>query len=164
MEKKGQFQISFGVIFAIILIIVFLTFGFYAISKFINIQQEIKIKEMQSSIQKNVNTWWEKQEGTSTYFEYMPPSKVQYVCVADSNADATGHHKTLYKDLRVIRGNNFYFYPSMGEGLSTSFEIEHLDLDTTLEDNNPLCFKVTDEKIKIKFETIRGNPGVILRT
>jgi len=41
-EKRGQLKLSFGMIFSIILIIVFLGFAFFGIQKFMDYQKSIQ--------------------------------------------------------------------------------------------------------------------------
>jgi uncharacterized protein (UPF0333 family) len=50
-NKKAQLKISFGMIFSIILVISFLAFGFFAIQKFLGIQENIIMKKFVDDFQ-----------------------------------------------------------------------------------------------------------------
>ena len=76
-------KISFGMIFSIILIIVFIAFAGYAIVKFINMQQTIQIETFKNDLQNDVNAMWES-EGSQTV-EYYLPKKITAVCFDEGN-------------------------------------------------------------------------------
>ena len=77
MGKKGQLKISFGMIFSIILIVVFIAFAGYAIVKFINLQQTIQIESFKNDLQNDVNAL---SGGDSYQREYYLPKKINEVC------------------------------------------------------------------------------------
>ena len=43
MKKNGQATISFGMVFSIIMIIIFISFAFYAIQKFLDLQNSAQV-------------------------------------------------------------------------------------------------------------------------
>jgi uncharacterized protein (UPF0333 family) len=77
--KRGQFEMSFGMIFSIILIIIFIAFAFYAITKFLQLQDTIKISQFESNLQSDINKIWKSPEGSQNV-EYLLPSQITAVC------------------------------------------------------------------------------------
>ena len=78
-KKRGQLHLSFGVIFSIVLIIIFLAFGFYAITKFIALQRTIEVQKFLQDFQEDVNKMWKGTQG-SQELTYSLPKKISSVC------------------------------------------------------------------------------------
>ena len=57
-------RLSFGMIFSIILIVIFLAFSVYAIKKFLGIQKTAQVSEFLNNIQTNINQMWRGSEGS----------------------------------------------------------------------------------------------------
>lgn len=81
-NRKGQMEISFGMIFSIVLVIFFLAFGFYAITKFIELQQSVQIENFLKDFQEDINTMWKSPQGSQTR-SYVLPKKIIAVCLTD---------------------------------------------------------------------------------
>jgi len=82
MKKSGQMEISFGMIFSIILVIFFLAFGFYAITKFIELQQSVQIETFLDDFQEDINAIWKSPQGSQSR-TYVLPTKITAVCLTD---------------------------------------------------------------------------------
>lgn len=128
-NKSGQMQISFGMIFSIILVIVFLAFAFYAIQKFLGMQEEIKMQLFKEDFQKDIDKMWASSQGPERV-EYIVSSKIDSMCVFD--------------DRRGI--NNFQIY--RGE-IVEQVKFEKIDVDKSLVNGSPLC--ITTENSRISF-------------
>jgi hypothetical protein len=126
--KKGQANISFGMIFSIILIIIFLVFGFYAIKKFIDLQQTIQIEQFLKDFQNDVDKMWKSVQG-SQEVSYTLPKKATAVCFENDE----------FQNLRFVSEN-----PIPGK------QINHLDIINTIGNSNSLCIENTDGKIKMR--------------
>ena len=63
-RKKAQIKLSFGMIFSIILIIVFLAFAFYAIKVFLGIQNTAQIGKFISDLKSDVDRVWKSTESS----------------------------------------------------------------------------------------------------
>ena len=83
-SKRAQLKLSFGMIFSIILIIVFLGFGFFAIQKFLSFQHDVQIKQFYSSLNEDVLKAY-KSTRASSGETYSLPSSVKQVCFDDDN-------------------------------------------------------------------------------
>jgi hypothetical protein len=125
---KGQANISFGMIFSIILIIIFLAFGFYAIKKFIDLQQTIQIETFLKDLQNDVDKMWKSVQG-SQEVSYTLPTKATAVCFQNDE----------FQNLKFVSVN-----PIPGK------QINNLDILNTIKDENPLCIQNTKGKIKMR--------------
>ncbi len=162
INKRGQMKLSFGMIFSIILIVVFLTFAFLAIKKFMVIGNTAQIAEFKNSLQADIDKVWRGSQGSQTE-EYFLPSKIKYLCFIDYNVRKSGAHQDFYNDLNqaYFGSENFVFYPvGSAEGLDSA-EIKHIDLEKIIEEDNPFCIKNMGGKVKI---TLRKNYGDALVT
>ena len=145
--RKAQMQISFGMIFSIILIIVFLGFAFYAIKTFLGFQNEAKAAKMIDDLKAEVTETWESSVSSQKQ-EYLVPSSADFVCFVDFNSDAVGENSALFSELeRTNTGNeNFAFYPVEFTGFESAV-IEHIDIEKTTAEENPLCIKASNGKV-----------------
>jgi len=150
-NKRGQVKMSFGMIFSIFLIVVFIGFAFYIISTILSLQDSASSGRFANEIQNDVDKIWRSSESRDE-IEYLLPSEVDYACFVDFKSEATGDYEDLYDELRFIAFNedeNLVLYPSeSGQG---SFTIEHLDLSNVKNSQNPFCFKESSGKIKVTF-------------
>ena len=84
--KKAQMKLSFGMIFSIILIIVFIVFAFYAINKFLDIQREVSYKQFIKELEANIYSKWKGPLG-SEGFSYKVHSSITKVCFTNDPED-----------------------------------------------------------------------------
>jgi len=152
-RKRAQMKLSFGMIFSIILIIVFIVFAFFAIKKFLEIQDAIKIGQFIDKLQSDVDKIWRSNQGTQEQ-EYSLPSKIGAVCFVDYSSSGRGQNQNYYQKLKQVydSGENLIFYPvGSGSGLD-SFEIMHIDLEKITNSENPFCIENKDRKIRVIIE------------
>jgi len=127
MKKRGALELSFGMIFSIILIIVFLAFGFYAIMKFIDLQNSIQIENFLRDFQNDVDKMWKSSQGSQNLV-YSLPNKISAVCFKN---DEFQNLEFISKE--IIKGKM----------------IEHLDIEKITEDENPYCIQNVKGKISL---------------
>lgn len=77
--KLGQTQISFGMIFSVILIIVFIAFAVYGIIKFLDVQKFAQVESFKKNFQADIDNLW----GSSIPVDYPLPNKIKQVCFVD---------------------------------------------------------------------------------
>ncbi|MEM3091137.1 MAG: hypothetical protein QXX55_01875 [Candidatus Pacearchaeota archaeon] len=139
--KRGQLQISFGMIFSVILIIIFLVFGFYAIKTFFNVGTSASTVKFISELQNDIDRIWKSTE-SSEKKEYYLSSRISYVCFVDFSVPARGENIEFYTNLR--RGyygeENMIFYP-FGSSEVESAKIKNIDMEYIIQTNNPYCVK-----------------------
>ena len=146
MEKRGQEQLSFGMIFSIILIIFFIVFAFYAIQKFLVIGNTAKIAGFTGQLESDIDKMWRG---------------IEYICFADYNAVKKGPKTSFYDELNQVyfESENFFFYPVGSSEMLNSKEIKHIDIEKITKDENPYCIKNIEGKIEI---TIKKDFGEAL--
>jgi len=127
MKKRGALELSFGMIFSIILIIVFLAFGFYAIMKFIDLQKTIQIENFLRDFQNDVDKMWKSSQGSQNLV-YSLPTKISAVCFKN---DEFQNLEFISKE--IIKGKM----------------IEHIDIEKITEDENPYCIQNVKGKISL---------------
>lgn len=141
MDKKGQMKLSFGMIFSIILIIIFIVFAFYAIKTFVGIGGDAKSGKFIDDLNSDVDRIWRSSQ-SSEQQEYSLPTKIGFVCFVDFDEDRKGGEAYLYDQLyfSYFSNENLVFYPLGSSGIE-SVNIEHLDLDKMVADENPFCLE-----------------------
>lgn len=141
MEKRGQLELSFGTIFSIILIIAFLVFAFYAIQKFLAMQDAIKTEQLMDDIQKDIDKMYASTQGNKTV-EYSVSSKVISVCF------------------------NEYEEQNLVVNLKRSVEsatLKHFNSAESLKAQRNICVKPVGGKIKYSLIKKYGDPLVIVK-
>ncbi|VVB83675.1 Uncharacterised protein [uncultured archaeon] len=126
-NRSAQMNLSFGMIFSIILIIVFLVFGFYAITKFLNMQQDVQIQTFSQNFQEDVNKMWKSSEGSQSV-KYSLPTKISSVCFQNDEFE-----NMKFTSKSIIAGK----------------KIENIDIAKTIKDENPFCIQNVKGKISM---------------
>ncbi len=160
--KKAQLSLSFGMIFSIILIVTFISFAFFAISKFLGIQKSVEVGKFLNDFQSDVDRIWQGSQGSEVK-TYSIPKKIEYVCFADYTEQERGENSVLYQRLYEVyyENENMFFYPvGSGEGLDSK-ELKHIDIKRMTEVENPFCIKNNQGKISF---TIKKDFGEALVT
>ena len=153
INKKAQLELSFGMIFSIILIIIFISFAFYAIQTFIGVQNSVQVGKFASDFQNDIDNIWKGSQGLQKK-EYFLPKKINFVCFADYSSEGRGENRNFYGELEFVyyENENLFFYPvGSAEGLSAK-EMKHIDLTKTTETENPLCVKNVRGKISFTIQ------------
>lgn len=147
--KRGQMKLSFGMIFSIILIVLFLSFSFYGIRKFMDLGNSAQSAKLKDSIQSDVDKIWQGTQGSQSV-EYFLSSKTTALCFVDFTQGMVGSSQSVYDELeRAFYGTkNLFLYPA-DLGATGSFEIKHIDLNSITQGQNPFCFEKENGKIKM---------------
>ncbi len=132
--KRGALELSFGMIFSIILIIFFIAAAIYAITKFLDFQNTIKIEKFGSDLQADVDNLWKSTQGSYAR-EYNLPSKIQAVCFTDDEFE-----NMQFVSTNIIRGKM----------------IAHLDITATLGGRDSLCFDNIQGKVSMTLKKDYG--------
>lgn len=162
-NKKAQMQISFGMIVSIILIIVFLSVAFYAISKFLSLQRAVQVGNFVNNLQFNIDKIWKSSQGAQE-INLVLPKKISDVCFIDYNSPAIGKDKEKYEELRVsfFEYENLIFYPiGSGEGLDANV-IQHINIENITKTHNPYCLE-NNGKVKISLSMDFGENLVMIK-
>lgn len=161
-KKRGQMKLSFGMIFSIILIIIFISFAFYAIQKFLSIQNSVQVGKFTNDFQSNIDKIWKGSQGSEEK-EYFLPKKIEYVCFIDYSSKRKGINQIQYKELEQFyyENENMFFYPAGSAQGIDAREIKNIDLKKITENENPFCIKSIKGKINL---VIKKDFGEVLVT
>ena len=161
MNKLGQMKLSFGMIFSIILIIIFLTFAVYGIMKFLNIVDATKIGKFKGDLQTDIDNMWKNPTYGEEDYSYSLPPKITHVCFMEGSIKSGGKDSRYYDDLQFnyFGNENMFFYPVEAAEELRSFEMKHLNITKTIKEGerNPYCIKNDDGKVKIIIEKNYGD-------
>src|SRR3989338_88314 len=78
MKKRGAMELSFGMLFSIILIIIFIAFAIYGVTKFLNLQKNIQTKTFANDLNFDIDKLWKSQGAQPVV--YTLPGNVEKVC------------------------------------------------------------------------------------
>lgn len=156
-------KLSLGMIFAIILMVAFIAFAFYAIQKFFGIQKNIEAGRFVNDFQNDIDRMWRSSQGAEE-IEYFVPKKVEKVCVIDYSSVLKGKDKEIGRELKQVYDNeqNLFFYPLGSAESLDAVKIKHFDIDMVTLDENPKCFDSFDGKINLTIKKDFENPLVII--
>lgn len=161
--KRGQIDISFGMIFSIILIIVFVALAIYAIVMFLNLQKCASTGLFKDDLQGEVTRAWGSDEMSFTK-DFSLPGQITEVCFVNASEAYKGEFKQEYDSFQryASRGYNMLFYPTEKtcEG-QTGFAIDNIDIDKITASKNPYCIKNNYGKIIISISGYYGKLVVL---
>lgn len=149
-NKRAQQKLSFGMLFSIMLIIMFLIFAFYVILKFINFQKYSKTALFVNGLQEDIDKMWKAPQGSKTQ-KYSLPGEVLLVCFVDFNS-APNNKQELYSEAELVSGggkNNLFVSPIGASKGFDSAELEHIDIKEIIKEKNPYCIENKNNKVEI---------------
>jgi len=160
LKKKGQLDLSFGLIFSVILIIAFLGFAIYAIIQFLGMKDKIETGKFLENFQTDVDKLWKADHGKSNP-SYFLPIKIKEVCFIDLNSVKKGKRMGIYDELKDWSGekSNLVFYPIGSSKISNYAVINNINVENLAE--NPLCFKNNNGRINITLEQEAGGTALV---
>lgn len=153
MRKKGQFQLSFGMIFSIIIIIAIVGVSFYVITKFIGTSKCTEIALFYDSLKSHTEKAWRSTINKDT-FTFALPSGIEEVCFGDISQSKRDEIKKEF----VNSNGNVFLYPARKACDSTlsSIKLEHVTIPSFF------CVKAEDNKISIKTSKTQFEPLVTI--
>lgn len=144
-------KLSFGMIFSIILIIVFMTFAFYVIKILLQGQSDNSVLLFKEKMQDDIDKIWKGSGSLRNPDGYSLPSKVEMVCFVDYSSPEKGMNSGIYEKLKqaYYGSENLIFYPvGSANGLDSAL-IKHIDLEKITESENPYCIENNDGKVML---------------
>lgn len=149
MKKRGQLQLSFGMIFSIILIVVTLAVAGYFITQALGIFTKVNCKLFYEDLQRDIDKAWYADGSTSKLFIGQIPSSANGVCFGNSSSsilESKDREKFDEFSFLVAKGGNMFFYPkkdSCKEG-EVSYKLKHARF------SGFFCVPVNNGKVSIK--------------
>ena len=131
---------SFGMIFSIILIVIFIASAFYGMNKIIDLQKKVQISSFLNDFQNDVERMQNTFDGEKPV-SYVLPEKIEEICFVDRN-----------ENLR-INGNKY----------SDAKNIEGINIEKTLDNKEELCIPNEDGRVNFNLEIVYGETTVTVR-
>ena len=159
--KRGQFELSFGFIFSVILIAVFIVVAVIAINAFLDIRCSAETGKFIQDLKVEVNRIWTGAgyEGEKEF--NINGCGIEFVCFYSESLRERGEYSDFIEDFKAYTGeegeHNLYFYPRDSVDIPSTF-INHVNMSSFSK--NPYCFENKDNKIKINFEK-RVNEAIV---
>lgn len=141
-RKHGSIELSFGTIFSIILIIAFISVAFYAIIKFLDFQNAIKIAKFGDDLQKYIDDLRKSDHGSYNK-EYSLPLKIQSVCFIN---DEEGFENMIFVSKEIIEGKF----------------INYIDIQATVGSSDRACFENKNGKVNMTLKKDLGENFVTI--
>lgn len=162
MKKKAQMQLSFGMIFTILLIISFVAFVIYIIIHFIGFSEKVKVEQFEKELQEHVDGIWRGVQG-SKQIKLGLPSKVERVCFIDTSSEAKGREEERYNNIKAfIENENLIYLPENSAEGKYGTKIKNINLNTTTFNENPFCVSVKNGKISLTLKMSYGEKLVTI--
>lgn len=159
-RKAGQMELSFGMIFSVILIISFVAFSVYGIIKFLEFRDSAQIGTFEKSFAAHVKAKWAGTEGAEDH-EYTLPGKIEEVCFIDTEKPITDlDRREELKWVNLDDHENLFFYPLNSAGNVGSAKIEYINIEDTTKEDNPFCIPNKNGKVKLTLQKNYGENSV----
>jgi len=161
-NKKAAIEMSFAMIFSIILIGVFVAAAFFGIRIFLDYQKNVQIGMFINDLQNDIDSAYNAADSSTVYNGNLPTG-VQYICFINwknQTVNENGIETNLYNQIKtsgiINYDQNFYVY-APGKSFSVKAkQIKHIDLSK----HNPICIKVINNKASVKITKRFDNPLV----
>jgi hypothetical protein len=138
---KGQLELSFGMIFSILLIITFITIAGYVLYKFVDFGKGANVNLFVQELQESIDKLWAAPQGTQDLTWSLDDSVTQ-ICFVDFSKPSN-NNRELYQELSRFSDDpkiNMFLYPIVGgSGNNAGRAIEHVNISSTTAQKNPYC-------------------------
>ena len=141
--------LPFGMIFSIILVVVFVVIAFMAIGNFLDIGKSAGVGLFYTELQEAVDNSWRGQS-SETIFKINLPNGIDTICFSNLSSEIT--EETEYynqiKNYDVYEANTFLIPPENAQQMQWKL-INHLDIGEITKEKNPYCVS-TNQDLKLK--------------
>lgn len=147
--RRGQLQISFGMIFSIIIIVATLAVASYVLVKFVDFGSRVSCKLFYRDLQERIDRAWAEDGKTSDIFKGKMPHGVEKVCLGSISENAAVYDKAVQEELKFYadKDSNLFFYPPEKSACGSDGFVYSLVHAST---NNFFCIPVVDGKVELK--------------
>lgn len=143
-KKRGQqssFGMSFGMIFSIFLILVFIASAISIIAFFLGLVGAFNYGQFYVDLQSEVDSSWKSAEVFDT-MQMDLPGDIEYLCFANLSQPITGDDDIYFQiGQYAYTGSNTFMIPPEPAGDLAAKEIKHLDLAKIIAIKNPYCIE-----------------------
>jgi hypothetical protein len=153
MWNKRGLQLTFGMIFSIIIIIAIVGVSFYAINYFLNLGKCTEISLFYQDFQKEVDKAWNSEITKETYIGNLP-RKIESVCFLDREPEETTVSFGVGEEYEVLEdyfriGGNMFIYPPEETCNQVYKTVQHIDVS---ELDGWHCFPVRENRVEIPID------------
>ena len=156
-KKRGQIELSFGMIFSILAIISIIAIGFYVIRVFLELNKCTDIGYFYEKLANEVDKAWKSPIYRGS-FKGQLPGKIEKVCFGDLNGDFDEDYENIYKELRryAVLEKNVFMHPikEACEELAY-YKLEHVNIEEFF------CADVINSEASIKLE--KGSTDALVK-
>ncbi len=156
MNKRGAIELSFGMIFSIIIMIAIIGVAVYAITTFLNIGKVSQISLFHQRFQETVDEVWSSSI-TNKVVAFSIPASVKLVCFGNlAGTSYNPQYEDEFKELKRYssgfeqQNTNRFLYPPGKSGELAYKKVDKVDLTGLI--NGFDCFEVNDAKVKIRLQ------------
>lgn len=146
-KRKGQIELSFGVIFSIIIIIATIALGVYFIQKFISTSDCVTVNEFTRKLQDSIDRAWRSPVAQQEFSGNLP-TNIESICFGSINLRGNGEYSEEYAELERYKnmdGNLFFYPPTKACGGRNAYtKLEHTKV------NSFFCVKNQKGKITLR--------------
>jgi len=153
-RAEGSMEMSFSMIFTVILIVFFILVSFMAIRYLLKLQTCNQIGGFVDEFQSKVTDIWNSQKEDYELKKTLPTA-IEYVCFANLEDNFKGDNNEILEELEFYQGgfdSNMFIYPKEKACDMPAQKIKHLDIEKITKTKNPYCIQVIRGKINIKIE------------
>ena len=149
--RRGQFEIGFGMIFSIIVIIAIVAIASYVIINFLRLGKCTEIGLFYDDLKKEVDKAWQSTIYRDVFNKGKLPSGIEFVCLGDLNQGYSGRGYGEQFDFlsRYKRQDkNVFLYPTQ-EACNSNLaflKLEHADIEEFF------CVPVVNGKANVRME------------
>lgn len=149
LNKRADINLSFGVIFSVILIAVFIFAAVYAINFFLDYSQCVQVGSFYDGLQKEVSNAYLSQSTENKKFQISLPSSIDKICFANLSAPITnpGEEYDLIADFYLEDANLFLIPGESACGIPYK-KITRLNVAEITKVKNPYCV-YSDEELTL---------------
>ncbi len=153
MNKKGSIELSFGMIFSIIIMVAIIGVAIYVISVFLDIGETSQFGLFHQQFQETIDEVWASSI-TNKVSTFPLPNSIELVCFGSlSGSSYNPRYEDEFRELKRYSSNfeqqntNRFLYPSDKGGEFTYKKIEKINLSAM---NGFDCFEVKSGVLKIR--------------
>ncbi len=156
MNKRGAIELSFGMIFSIIIMIAIIGVAVYAITTFLNIGKVSQISLFHQRFQDTVNEIWSSSI-TNKVVTFSLPGTVEFVCFGNLAGNSYNpKYEEEFNELKRYssgfeqQNTNRFLYPPGKAGELAYKKVDKIELSGLT--NGFDCFEVRDGSVRIRLQ------------
>ncbi len=144
-KNKRGIEISFNVMFSVILIVATIAIAFYVISAFLGTKKCVEVNLFYENLEEHITNAWSSRIHQGKCCSAILPSNIELVCFGNSTQTPAREDKEQYEKLaKYNKKSNVFLYPPENACETGSKKIAHFKTDEFF------CVPVKNNKINIK--------------